>query len=135
MKRLLIALLLLAGPAHALEINLDTIRAIESGGNPRAYNKGSGARGLYQITDICRRDYNQMTGAKVQPDDLWEPETNRRIANWYLHTRIPQLLRHYGKPVTVETVLTAYNAGIRYVGRELPRETVNYIAKYERGNR
>jgi len=116
-------------------VNFDIIRQIESGGNPAAYNRNSGARGLYQITDICRRDYNQMTRSGVTPLDLWNPATNEAVARWYMEKRIPQLLRARGHAVTLEAVLTAYNAGIGRVGGRLPLETVNYIKKYKRGGR
>jgi len=51
-----------------------------------------------------------------------------------LNERIPQMIRHYKKEVTVENCLIAYNAGIKYVaeGRRLPRETEDYIKKYKR---
>lgn len=114
-------------------INLEIIKQIESSGNPRAYNNSSGARGLYQITDICRRDYNKMTGEQITPDQLFDAQVNERIAAWYINKRIPQMLRHYGKPVTIKNVLTAYNAGISCVvrGKPLPQETVEYIRKYK----
>jgi len=38
------------------EINLEIIKVLESGGDPHAYNKRSGATGLYQITKICLED-------------------------------------------------------------------------------
>ena len=117
-------------------ISLDIIKTIESGGNPLAYNRGSGARGLYQITDICRREYNNFhKGEEISQEELFIPEVNERIAKWYIRDRIPQMLRHYGREVSLENVLISYNAGIAYVveERELPRETVNYIEKYKRG--
>lgn len=127
----IVMFLLLTTTAYA-DINLDIIKQIESGGRADAYNKRSGAIGLYQITDICRRDYNIMTGSNVLEFDLYDPFVNERIARWYIYKRIPQLLRHYGHDVTDENVIIAYNAGISYVGNEIPSETTNYINKYKR---
>ena len=142
MKSVIIACILvsLAGSVQGVElVNMEIIKAIESSGDPAAFNTRSGARGLYQITDICRREYNNYHKAeRIMPGDLFSPVVNERIARWYLNERIPQMLRYYGRAVTVENVLIAYNAGIAYVveGRELPRETADYLRKYnERGRR
>lgn len=118
-----------------LEVNMDAIKMIESSGNPRAYNKGSKARGLYQITPILLKEWNNFhPKQQYTADSLWDIEVNVEIANWYLHNRIPKMLRYFKKPVTIENVLISYNAGINYVvtGNPLPTETKNYIKKYAR---
>ena len=115
-------------------IDMEIIKEIESGGNPKAFNKGSGARGLYQITNICRVEYlNYHKGERIAPEDLFDPVINERIAKWYMNKRIPAMLRHYGKSVTLENVLISYNAGISYavLERVLPKETKSYILKYK----
>ena len=120
---------------HALDIDMERIKQIESAGDPYAFSN-AGARGLFQITGICLREWNQYHRNEVYTlDDLWTPEINRKIAYWYLHVRIPQMLRYYKKPVTIDNLLTAYNAGISYVvnNKPLPKETINYIQKYKQG--
>ena len=63
---------------------------------------------------------------------------NLDIAHWYMNTRIPQMLRYYGMPDTVDNHLIAYNFGIgnliRYTTKDikLPKETRNYIRKYHK---
>lgn len=119
--------------AHGLD--LEAIKQIESGGNKLAYNKYSGARGLYQITDICRREYlNYHKNERIAPEDLFNAKINERIAKWYINKRIPQMIRHYGKRLTNRNKIIAYNAGISYVvsGKEIPTETENYIIKYNK---
>jgi hypothetical protein len=116
--------------AHAEEVDLAKIERIESNGNPNAYNKKSGARGLYQITAVCLRDFNLHHVNKWTAHDLYRPTVNKRIARWYIRERLPQLLKARGHAVTVENLLVAYNAGIKRVGRELPKETKMYLAKY-----
>lgn len=117
----------------AAKISLPILAQIESSGNPAAYNQHSGARGLYQITDICRRDYNRMTHNAITAEQLFNEAINYKIASWYTAKRIPQLLRHYGIPVTVDNVLYAYNAGIGKMRQGImPEETREYIAKYKK---
>jgi len=114
------------------KIDLNVIAQIESGNNPEAYNEKTKATGLFQITPICLEEYNEMNNEDIHPDDLYNPIVNTIIASWYLSKRIPEMLKHYDIPVTVETVLWAYNAGIRkVVNGIMPIETVNYIAKYK----
>lgn len=115
-------------------VDLSIIRKIESSNNPRAYNKNSGARGLYQITPICLKDYKIFhPSCKWTLDDLYTASVSQAIAEWYIRIRIPWLLRHYHLPVTTQNILRAYNAGILSVikGR-LPKETADYISKHNR---
>ena len=127
-----------------MKINLDAIAQIESSGNPDAENKVSGARGKFQITAVCLDDYNQFHGVKVTGEDLWNPKINERVANWYLHVRLPQILEAMDVPVTTFTICAAYNWGpgnlarwYKAANREelkqmrgVPRETVNYYRIY-----
>jgi soluble lytic murein transglycosylase-like protein len=116
-------------------VDLSVIKHIESRGNPVAYNKKSGARGLYQITPICLKEYNNFhPKQKYTKLDLFRPDINKKIAEWYLNKRIPQLLKYYGLPVTIENTLWAYNAGIGKVVKNIqPTETKNYIKHYREG--
>ena len=114
-------------------INLDKIKQIESHGNPLAYNRSSGARGLYQITQICLDEYNNYNNKSYNSNDLFIPSINEAIVSWYLEKRIPQMLKYYDLDVTVENILWAYNGGIGKVRRnQMDRETENYIEKYRR---
>ena len=108
---------------------------IESSNNPKAYNWKSGAKGKFQITSICLKEYNNYhPNDKVHTKQLWDARVNTRIAKWMLNKRIPQMLRHYKKPVTIDNILISYNAGIAYVvhNKRLPNETKEYLIKYKR---
>jgi soluble lytic murein transglycosylase-like protein len=135
-KLLLITILLLnCNICHAVEINLDAIAMIESSGNPRAWNKKDDSRGLYQITPICLKEFNNFhPTVEYSMDDLWDRTTSKEIASWYLNRRIPQMIKYYGKPVTIENILIAYNAGISYVAydKPIPEITRRYLEKYFR---
>ena len=121
-------------PWDPYNINLDAISRIESGFNPIAYNRGSGARGLNQITDIALNDYNQFhRDNRKTMNDMWDPQKNTHVAAWYLQERIPQLLQAFKLPVTLENVLWAYNGGIGNVKKNrMADETKGYINKYKK---
>lgn len=85
--------------AYSQEIDLEIIKQIESGGDPHAYNKRSGATGLYQITPICLKDYDRFQTPQdctrygieysvgtckmddFTMDDMYDPAKNYRVAN------------------------------------------------------
>ena len=113
---------------------MSIIKQIESNGNARAYNSRSGAIGLYQITPVCLKEYNNFNEPDYARADLYDPAINEKIARWYIEVRIPAMLRYYKKPTTTDNILICYNAGISYVvsGKQLPAETKNYILKNHR---
>ena len=124
------------------EVNLDIIAKIESSNNPLAYNEKTQATGLYQITPVCLAEFKKFCDwgfskwqfKQFTMESMFDEYHNWIVAKWYLLDRIPQMLRHFNKPVTLENILICYNAGINYVVKELPlpRETHNYIKKYKR---
>jgi hypothetical protein len=127
--------LMVQSRAQAEEIDLDKIETIESSGNPLAHNKRDDSRGLYQITPVCLKEYNNFHVKKHSMNDLWSPSINKEIAVWYLTVRIPQMLKHYGIEDTAENRIVAWNAGISYLvkNKPLPKITQDYIKKYQRG--
>lgn len=135
----LILLFLFCNKAQAQNIpcpavDLDIIATIESSNNPLAYNKKSGAVGMYQITPICLKEYNAYhRGKEIALNGLYSPQVARLVADWYINHRIPQMLRFYGLNDNITNRLWGYNAGIGRVKQGfMPEETRNYIAKYER---
>ena len=120
---------------NAESIDLGKIKSIESSGNAFAYNRVSQAIGLYQITPICLKEWNNYHASEqYYSQDLYNPKVNTKIAKWYLERRIPQMLRYYKKEVSISNILISYNAGINYVVKDLPlpKETKEYLVKYER---
>lgn len=108
---------------------LDAVIMQESSNNPNAYNKKSGAKGLMQITPITLADYNLENETDYLENSLFNPEVNKQIGKWYLYERIPQMLKTYKIPLTIDNILIAYNFGIGNLkrGKSLPEETLNYI--------
>ena len=115
-------------------VDLSIIAKIESSNNPFAWNKADDSRGLYQITPICLKEFNNYHSKKYAARDLWNVKVNREIADWYFNQRIPQMLRYYKVEDTLENRIIAYNAGIAYLVNKnpIPRITRLYIAKYRR---
>ncbi|MFH1577919.1 MAG: lytic transglycosylase domain-containing protein [Candidatus Omnitrophota bacterium] len=135
-----IATLFFFSAAHAeVVIKLQAIKTIESSGNPNAFNFRTRCYGLYQISEICLRDFNRGNKTKYEPKDLFNPLINEMVASWYFK-RVRQMLISYKIPVSVVTLLASYNWGIGNVVRwyrggtrveELPGETRRYIKKYQ----
>ncbi len=123
--------------SEGAEIDLKIIAQIESSNNPNAYNKRTQATGLYQITPICLKEYNNFhPSKKLVMRDMFDPNKSKQVAVWYLEKRIPQMLRHFKKDVSVDNILISYNCGINCVVKNrLPNETKNYIKKYKGAER
>lgn len=129
--------------AHADElINMQKISTIESNNNPDIISHG-GDYGLFQISKPVLVDFKRqfdncgpvclnIPAVAWQMPDMLNPTNNTEVAEWYLTQRIPEMLRHYHKPVTTRNIIIAWNAGISYVikNKRLPKTTINYLRKY-----
>ena len=115
------------------EVSLDALAMIESSNNPRAINRDEGSYGLFQISPIALKDFNEQVGSKLTMDDMMREEKNAHVAIWLLEVRIPELLAFYKKPLTVKNQIISFNCGISCLDRkELPKTTKDYLAKYRR---
>ncbi len=121
-------------------IDLKAIKVIESSNNPLAYNSRTKCYGLYQISEICLKDFNYFHGTDYRPKSLFDPLLNKKISAWYFK-RIEKMLKFYNVPVSLTAVLASYNWGIGNVlswhkkGGEfcrLPGMTRAYIRKYKK---
>lgn len=133
-----------ASVAHAEDINLDIIADIESSSEPLAYNRETGATGMYQITLPVIIDFNnEMEEAGIMKgynlDDMYTPERGKFIAQWYINNKIPSELQIYNIPDTITSRLIAWNWGIGHLRKwfkhgshwnKLPLETRKYVKKY-----
>jgi len=120
--------------AFGSEIDMEIIKQIESGGDASATSP-VGAIGLFQLLPkgAIAEWNNYHPKEQYEPKELYDVELNKKVAEWYLLKRIPQMLRHYGIKDTIENRIVAYNAGINYLrlGKSLPKETKDYLQKYE----
>jgi len=131
---LFIILVLISSQAKGSDmIDMNIISEIESSNNPDAYNRISGAVGLYQITSICLQDYNEYHKKQYKLEEMYDPKKNFKVASWYFNVRIPQMLAHFKIEDKLETRILSYNAGILYAKKGIyPTESSNYIVKYKR---
>lgn len=137
----LILLVAIFTMARAEEIDLNIISKIESSDNPLAYNRISQARGLYQITPICLEDYNNAhPTTTIALNSLYNPQVARKVATWYI-TRLKQIMAKNGISCQISHILISYNWGIGNFLKwhkaggnfnNLPKETQNYILKYQK---
>jgi len=116
------------------QVDLDIVKQIESSGRWWAYNRHSGAIGLYQISPVCLEEYNYYHKDRPLAQlDLWMPIVNERVAEWYLYERIPDMLTMFGHDITVENVLYCYNVGIgNFLKRQKPAAAQRYLEKYNK---
>jgi len=125
-------------PAH---INMRAIIEIESAGDPRAVSR-AGCRGLCQISRATWDECCRRLGVTWSFDrDAFQPSENTIVGNFYMNTRIPEMLEYYGIPDWYAMRIGAYNWGIgnlraawRRYGDDwvahAPRETRDYIDRY-----
>lgn len=115
-----------------LVVDMNKIAMIESSGCKNLVGDGGLALGCYQIHKSVVDDFN-----KYNPDnedfyshnDMLNSLYAYVVADWYMNNRIPQMLRHYKKPDTLENRLTAYNMGIGSVVKG--KVATKYINKYK----
>jgi len=133
MVKFLMVFLMIGATSGYAEMNLEAISMIESSNNPKAVNRDEGSYGLFQISPIALRDFNEQVGVKHTVKDLMREETNAHIAIWMLQERLPQMLRYYKKDVSTRNLIIAWNCGITCLDRKkLPKTTLNYLSKYRR---
>lgn len=88
------------------------------------------SKGLAGITKGAIQEYEDFTGNSFP--DYMENSANLRVGAWYWGVRVPQLIKHFDKPVNLVNKVIAYNAGISYVANgtpfdDLPEITKNYV--------
>lgn len=118
-------------------IDMRVIAQIESSGNPLAYNYRSMAAGTFQVTPVCLKEWNNFyPKEKYSFKDLFKPNINWKIADWYMNNRIPKMLNYFHVEDSVNERLRAYNCGIKCsVDDRTPQETQRYIEKYHEKTR
>jgi len=116
------------------KVNSLKVEIIESNGNTMAISLKD-AKGLMQITSICLDDYNKQNNTNYTENNLFNPKINKKIANWYIGIRIPNLLKEQGLKVNVQNILICYNGGINSCINfnktgKLNTETQDYLNRY-----
>ena len=77
--------------------------------NAKSYLGQSYGSGLCQVSDLVRQEYNWKTNSKITHNDLFDIDTNIKIACWYYS----RLRDTYGVPNNVNSLMSAYNKGYK----------------------
>lgn len=95
---------------------------MESTMNDNAYNKGSQAKGAFQITPVVLQEYTQRTR---KTGDLYDPEFNEEVRDWYMNVRLPEfeaLKRgHPSDSIRTGIGLASFNAGPGTVNKAITK--------------
>lgn len=122
-------------PVKGVFIDMNRIAQIESSNNPDAVNKRTGARGLCQIMKLTWIEMTKKMGVDWPWEEAFNEEANKEVADYYINTEIPRLLKHFGLDDMIENRLASYNWGIGNLKRKgienAPQETIDYIKKYK----
>ena len=105
---------------------LDAIEFIESGGDPEAINKRTGAAGAYQILDSTA--LNPGYGVKpISLEDRFDKKKARKFAKEYLEG-----IAKANPNFTTDQIVQAYHSGAKNVAEgNIGPEGVNYLAKFK----
>lgn len=131
--------LVVSGQAVAAEIDMSAIAHIES--TNRAWIQNGRAIGLCQITPDCLADYNRSHKTRFRPKDMFRPELNVQVADWYYNQCIPSMIRAGRMKDSIEMRILLYNWGVGNVkdwmkrgavARKIPKESKDYIVKYKK---
>jgi soluble lytic murein transglycosylase-like protein len=90
---------------------LDAMAIVESGGNPKAYNKSTGASGTLQLTQIVYKNICNM-----DQEAAFDPDKNRACAKIYLL----HLLNKYKGNIS---------AAVRHYNQGYMKVETNYVSK------
>ena len=121
--------------ASDVVVDLNKIKMIESSNCRDLYGRYEHARGCYQITQIVVDEWNNFhKGESYVLDDMLDEAKAKGVADWYLHVRIPQMIRYFNKEVTIRNIIISWNAGISYVAydKPIPRITKLFLTKYKK---
>lgn len=97
---------------------------LESGFNPKAYNKYSKASGRFQITPIAHKEYINHTG---NTGDLFDPAYNEQVRDWFMDEYLPNT--KIAKDRDIPLVDAAVRAGEFNVGPNAMKSELKRLEK------
>ena len=124
------------------QVDIGAMAQVESGDDPNAV----GPCGEHGCCQIMQATWDECVDRLGRTDWIWETRSfdqyaNKTVAGYYVNVRIPQMLRYYGVPDTLEVRLASYNWGIGKVRRlwrkdgtldNLPQSVKKYIERYQK---
>ena len=91
-----------------LAVATQLLIAVESGGNPKAFNERENAAGILQIRPIMVQEVNRITGHECYSlEDRWVPQRSVDMAEIYFHYHAQRL----GRPLTISECALLWCAG------------------------
>jgi len=112
--------------AEEIDNLLKTISLAESSGGKFLKGDGGNSIGVYQISNICLKHYNQTHKTKYTKKDLYNEKINRKIARWYLNWLKEQLIKH--NKFSIKRWIFAYNSGLsNALKKPIPKSHPNKI--------
>lgn len=125
-------------------ININIISKIESSNNRYALSYDKSCKGVCQLTEDAWNEASMSLYGKIKYSYYlyWSnPKINKQIADEYYNDVLPDYLKAYNIPISVNTLIASYNYGpgrvkslIKKYGnnwtKHLPLETKSYIKKY-----
>lgn len=116
LKALIIAFLLCPTLSYAENpsvINLSAISIDESNnksviGDKHLKNK---AYGIYQIRLPLLTDYNRANGTRLKVEQMLDPKTSQKVAEWAFNSYYPRILKAKGHKPSRIALLTCWNMG------------------------
>jgi len=106
---------------------LARIAYVESKGNPSAFNRGSGAYGMYQIRMPYLSDANEAMGTDYTLDDMFDAEKAEQVVRAYLMKWGSKFAERHGRLPTDEELARIHNGGPRGAERQ---STLKYAALF-----
>lgn len=115
--------------AVAENVDMSIISMIESSGCKNLVGDNGKALGCHQLHAGVVKDYNKKYGTDFIHWDVMNDDVSYMIANWYMNTEVPRLLKHYGVKDTLEARLSFYNMKHSEVIKG--KRATSYIKKYK----
>lgn len=125
--------------AHADEIDMKKIAAIESSNCKYKIGDGNKSWGCYQVNDALL-DWNKAhPKERYSYKQMMNDALCLKVASWYMNKKIPAYLKHFKIKDTPVTRISSYNWGIGNVVKwqrnggfrsQLPIITATYLKKY-----
>ncbi|MBI3623337.1 transglycosylase SLT domain-containing protein [Candidatus Pacearchaeota archaeon] len=116
---------------------------VESTNNPNAVNivlkknkRGEVVEKIYSVGQNqinisesgALADYNSSHEQDFTPQDMFNPQNNEIVRDWYLFERLPRILESKGIETTVANCVGAYNCGARRL-KQTGRDAIKYFQK------
>lgn len=132
MRKITLGLILFTGLTYS-NVNLskvrETLKIVETGGDPTSIGDGGESFGILQIQNNVILDVNRKYGTHYTHQDAFDIECAEEIFQLYINMWVGHLEKKEGRKATIEDIVRIWNGGPRGYKR---RSTDNYYKKFRR---